>query len=50
MFTLNTVLKIVSLLYNKCFQETANEVRTSLSLCPYVAAARRLTLSRSLIN
>ena len=48
MFKLNTVLKIVSLLYNNCFQETVNEVRSSLSLCSEVAAARRLNLSKLL--
>ena len=48
MFKLNTVLKIVSLLYNNCFQETANKVRSSLSLCSDVAAASRFTLSKQL--
>ena len=47
-FKLNTVLKIVSLLYNNCFEETANQVRSSLSLCSDVAAACRLTLSKQL--
>ena len=48
MFKLNTVLKIASLLYINCFQETANEVRPSLSLCSDVAATRRLTLTKQL--
>ena len=47
MFKLNTVLKKASLLYN-CFQETANQACSSLSLCPDVAAACRLTLSKQL--
>ena len=46
MFKLNTVLEIVHLLYNNCYQEIANEVRSSLSLFSDVAAARRLTLSK----
>ena len=48
MFKLNTVLKIVFLLYNDCFQGTANQVRSSLSLCLDVVAACRLTLSKQL--
>ena len=48
MFKLNTVLKIVSQLYNNCFQETANQVCFSLSLCSDVAAACRFTLSKQL--
>ena len=47
MFKLNTVVKVASLLYN-CFQETANKVCSSLSLCSGVAAARRLTLNKQL--
>ena len=47
MFQLNTVLKIASLLYN-CFQETANQACSSLSLFPDVAAACRLILSKQL--
>ena len=47
MFKLNTVLKIVTLLYNNCFQMTT-KVHSSLSLCSDVAAACRLTLSKQL--
>ena len=46
-FKLNTVLKIVSLLYNS-FQETAYLVHSNLSLCSDAAAACRLTLSKQL--
>ena len=46
MFKLNTVLKIVILLYDNSFQETANLVCSSFSLCSDVAAVRRLTLSK----
>ena len=48
MFKLNTVLKRISLLCNNFFQETANYVRSSLSLCSDVAAACRCTLSKQL--
>ena len=48
MFKINIVLKIVSLLYNNCFKETANKVSSSLSLCSDVAAAHMLTLSKQL--
>ena len=48
MFKLNTVLKIASLLYNNCFQETANQICFSLSLCSDVTAACRFTLSKQL--
>ena len=46
MFMLNTILKIVTLLHNNCFKETANQVRSSLSLRSDVAAACRFTLSK----